>query len=73
MTKTNFVYKLHRAWPFANIEPTADGYFRIGLPKGDFLFVNESSSPYYWRCVRKIMRRKLQKMQGSGEITKNER
>ncbi len=56
----DFVVRLIRAFPNVKIEPTIDGRFRLEFADGKYLFVSPSSSPGYWRCVRKSVRRKME-------------
>jgi hypothetical protein len=47
----------------SNREAMLDGRFRLSFADGQYLFVSASSSPGYWRCVRKVVRRKLEAAQ----------
>ena len=55
----DFALKLIRAFPGVKVEPTIAGRFRLEFADGSYLFVSASSSPGYWRCVHKAMRRKM--------------
>jgi hypothetical protein len=58
--QNDFAYKLIRAFPHLKVEPTIDGRFRLGFANGQYLFLSASSSPGYWRCLRNIVRRKME-------------
>ncbi len=54
----DFVHKLHRAFPLVNIEVADSGCLRAN---GRSIRVRPSDSPGYWRCVRKCIRRMMER------------